>query len=444
MNSFSNLIKDDNHIYYNISIFPNTNFNHPESFVAKFTESRSDPILDRPEDYHLSIVRFSIPGESIPIFVYPTTPILNGQGKPTGQYQVNNNVYSVTLSYFNGVTTLYYQEFLAYVSNFTYLASTNLRFYYVYSYQQFIDMINTAFSNAFISLKTANPSVKSTRAPYLLFNPVTKLISLIYQQTIITDGILIYFNTALSLFFDNYNFSFLPLNAPNGTHARFLLENTLSNTYSESPINLVINTTSGSPIITSSGNLFTLYNDGATVSALGIPENTIATYNSPSQMTLSQNATATASPNAIFTVSNLFITTQEFNSLFLWNSLKSIVITSSSIPVTNEFLPSIPFNDNGISQGSIFVATQNQFRKIVSDFEPQIVEGTDSRSTIQYLPTAEYRRIDLKGKTPLTTFDVQIYWVDQNGLFYPLYLIPFSNSISIKFLFEKKSKYYLK
>ncbi len=435
LTSKSQIIKDDDHVYYNISIFPDRTYNNPQEFPASFIEVRSDAIIDKPEQYHMSVIRFSVPGEAIPIFIYPH--IKNSQ---TGIYTVNNMAYSVTLS--TGGND--YQTFITYVANTTEFNSTQVQYYYIYSYQAFINMINTAFATSFAALKTANPGVAATRAPYLIFNPATEIISLIFQNSYL-GSINVFMNGILNLFFDNFNVILNDFNAINGKAVQFILPTSLNNCYSECPQNLVINTTAGSNIITSAG-LFSINNDGATVSSPNIPANTTATFNNANQMTLSENATVTGQTNAIFQTSNLTKMDQEFPSLFYWNELKSIAITSSTIPTKKEFLPEgLEITDVTINViQSQSTASTNNFRRIIADFEPQITTGVDSRQIIQYLPTAEYRRVDLKGTVPLTMFDIQIYWVSIYGIFYPVTLLPFANSVSVKILFEKKDSYKVK
>lgn len=430
--SKSELIKEDDHVYYNISIFPDRTYVAPKVLQAQFLEVRSDAILDKPEDYHMSVIRFSIPGENIPIFIYPH--VKNSQ---TGIYTVNNNVYSVTLS--TGGND--YQTFITYVSNTTVFNSTQIEYYYIFSYQSFINMINTAFTGSFAALKAANPGVTATRPPYLVYDPINEIISLIFQNSYL-GSISVFIIGILNLFFDNFNVVFNNFGSPNGKDVQFILPTSQNNCYSECPQNIVINTTTGSPIITSAG-LFSINNDGATVSSPNIPANTTATFNNVNQMTLSENATATGQTNAIFQVNNLIKMTQEFSSLFYWNELKSIAITSSNIPTKKEFLPEVAeITEQTLNVfQSQYSSSNNNFRRVIADFEPQITTGTDSRQIIQYLPTAEYRRIDLKGTVPLTMFDIQVYWVSIYGIFYPITLLPFSNSVSVKILFEKKSRY---
>lgn len=413
--SRSEIFKDDDHVYYNVTIEPFQAGSIPQDTVARFLDNRADPIIDIPEEYHLSIIRFSIPAENIPIFIYPKLGT-------DGSYTPDNFYYSVTLS--TGGND--YRQYVTYVPCNNILPSTTITYYYVFSYTRWLDMVNTALSLAFTALKTANPGVAATRAPYLLYDETTHLVNLIVQKVYV-GSIDVYMNTKLYDFFDSFNVIYGSYTAANGKEVQIIIQNTLNNCFSECPVNLVIGTTNASPTITSAG-LFTINLDGSTVSAPGIPLNTTATFVNANTMTLSSNATATATVNAIFTTSNLLVIRQEYPVLYLWNDLKSIVVTSGAIPTKEEY--------TSVGQGS-----NNSFQKILTDFEPDIESGTDSKSVIQYLPTAEYRRVDLKGRVPLTTIDLQFYWKTVYQELLPISLVPFSNCITCKILFEKKQKY---
>ena len=66
----SNQLQDnEDHIYYNIDIRKGVE-NAGQQFQAVFNETRVEPILNKPSDYDLSVVRFSIPSQSIPIFLW--------------------------------------------------------------------------------------------------------------------------------------------------------------------------------------------------------------------------------------------------------------------------------------------------------------------------------------------------------------------------------------
>jgi hypothetical protein len=59
------------------------------------------------------------------------------------------------------------------------------------------------------------------------------------------------------------------------------------------------------------------------------------------------------------------------------------------------------------------------------------------RPSIIYVPTSEYRRIQLTGNTPLNNLDIALYWKDKLGRFYDFYL-PAGGAATLKIMFELK------
>lgn len=192
----------DDHIYYNVNLYNDTN----EKIYARFQEFRSSAIIDSPKDYHLSIVRFQVPARNIPIFIF------------------EEDGYNVTLSYGGDDFT----ETVVYVPNNT-IEPNNMT---VRTYQAFLDMINTAFSAAFTALKVAHAGAPPTIAPYLIFNAETKLFSLIVEDLYdpvyaMAATIEIYMNYKLFHFFQTFPSIFMGYN--NAKDFQIIAEDTHNN-----------------------------------------------------------------------------------------------------------------------------------------------------------------------------------------------------------------------
>lgn len=162
-------------LYYNIDIKYNPD--DKGATPLRFDATRSEAIIKNPRDYYLTITRFTMPGNNVPLFIFP---IQIGQSDP------NKGIMSVSLEY-DGLTV---QKFLDYVTTNPNdpipsppLVKQDLRtrYYYVYSYPQFINIVNKAFSDAFTDLKAAKPAMPQTEAPYYIFDADTEKISLISQ-----------------------------------------------------------------------------------------------------------------------------------------------------------------------------------------------------------------------------------------------------------------------
>ena len=143
---------DDTHIYYDISIF-NNDISGDMPVNLKFSEQRSGgALIENPQDYYLSIVRFEIDSPSLPIFI---------PQRRLGSSSFNDLIYIFGLEVIKGATntpTARYKkrvQFIpvnpnistdqlnAYVSaNKEYSLSDE--YYYIYNVKQWLRMVNTS------------------------------------------------------------------------------------------------------------------------------------------------------------------------------------------------------------------------------------------------------------------------------------------------------------
>jgi hypothetical protein len=358
----------DDHIYYNVLIPNNYGFNFDNNPIeAKFIEVRGQPLIENPEEWEMSIVRFKLPTQEIPIFIAEVDD-------PVGFPNITS--YSVTMT--NGAVNSP-QTFIVYVPDnskpIPSFTNPDQSYYYVYSYQHFIDMINTAILNAFND-PTFNASLPVTgtpwAAPYMIYNPETKLISLIAQQQYATSNVNLYFNTLLFNFFDPIQAYFYGFDQPLGKDFLIKIKNNNNN-------------------------------------SLTIPAGSRGAGTVAYQME------------------------QEYNSLARWNSFSKFVFMTGSVPIRAENINTSTVGTISGSQSS----TNTNFQPILTDFVP--IVDPNVRTNVIYYPTAEYRMTDLMGKSPLTVFDLQVFWEDQNQILRPLY-IPINESVNVKILFRKKRK----
>lgn len=242
--------EDQNYIYYNINITKDTQNNG----ISEFSENRVLPILNKSDGYEISVVRFSIPSSNIPIFLW-------------------RNDFSVSITY---QTHIFTQQ-LIFVSS----RNNNVAPYInnaIFSYTDFIDIINVALESAFLSFKndpvylTIPMLDRPSEAPILVYDALNKLISLYtqpqYDITKITP-IYIYFNTTL--------FSYFPAFQNYGDE--------------------------NNPIL---AHYFNVKNNG----------NNLDIVNGNPYLRL----------------------TQEWNQLFLWNDFQTLLFETDYIPVNNELL----------------------------------------------------------------------------------------------------------
>jgi hypothetical protein len=277
----------------------------PNFIRAAISETRTTPILVTPNKYKMAIVRFSVPTTSLPIFNFKSNP----DNTP------NNTFYSVTLTYGSQVS-------LAYVNYLTeeYLNIKTQPPNPVYSFNNFILMVNTALVTAFTGL-TGIPG--TAQPPYFTYTASTGLLSLYCSQEFIdfypftnTGIIHLYMNIELFSYFDGFNVNFLGVNSVNGLDVKF--------------------------VITKTGN-----ND---------------------QQRLNNPTT-----NIYPIISTGYVMTCEFDNVSFWATLRQLIFQSSTLPVVPEFYQS----NKPSGAGSV---TQS----ILTDFEPIIQRSIDSRAYQQY------------------------------------------------------------
>lgn len=348
---------DPNNIYYN-AIIHNT-FSSPRP--ATIYDQREKNVVDVADEYELSIVRFSIPMNLVPILIAPSFI----------------NVYSVCLTF--GV--LNYQKFVPYTSvSSNGLYGTNQVYY---NYQDFLDDVNTALADAFFDLKTANPGCVCTQPPSFFYDPNTQRINMYVESTYIdgtVNGATIFMNSILFNLFQAYSAQYFAAPQAAGKDVRFRI--------------LASNTTAITNVLPRLG--YPLY-----ISTLP--------------------------------VANLVQVQQSFSAISNFTSIRSIIITSGQLPTMPEYLPNVATYDQGSN-----VSTNN--KPIVSDFEIPSMAPENTRDIAVYLPTAEYRMISLLGNMPVTKIDLQAYFTDINGNFYPLFL-DVNQTFSVKLLFRRKNRY---
>ncbi len=123
---------------------------------------------------------------------------------------------------------------------------------------------------------------------------------------------------------------------------------------------------------------------------------------------------------------------QDFPALQNWAILRKILIASNGLPTKNEYIPAGSNNDSN-----------NASMPIISDFTPIINTIGDNNSVVYYVPTSQWKLVDMTPGGPLQRVDIQIYWEDANNNLYPLY-IPLYQQVNVKIAFINKKLYKIK
>lgn len=119
--------------------------------------------------------------------------------------------------------------------------------------------------------------------------------------------------------------------------------------------------------------------------------------------------------------------TQEYPTLGVINQLSSLVIGTNKIPVTNEYL-------SGTKE--LGTSSSNLTRAILTDFEP--LQDVGDQTYFQFFVSGPLRHYQLQNTDPLRNIDFQVFWEDNTGTVYPLY-IQQGEAMDIKLQFTRNS-----
>ncbi len=373
--------------YLNVAITNTDTNNNPvnnaQVMLTSLTEIRGESIIDNPDDYFVTVSRFSIP-------LWGTTLINMANYIRAGQSDVNLTNFSFTLSY-NGIDSV--QTFLVYVPTITSRSSLiptspvpvtgaiQTLYYFLYDYTLFLQICNTALQSAFASLSGLTSLPAGSLAPYFIYDPVTQLISLIVQADNYDQGsspyIQIWFNNLLLPFFHAIPNSHPAGNLSNGKTNIFTVGDLLNNSYT-------------SPV---------------------------PSFGSALQMS------------------------QQYVSLGYWNSFKSLLITTNTLPIKPEAIPPAPSVQGALE--SNLASSNINTRLILTDFVPDLLNNAGTYSTIAtYTPGfSDYRLINMYTSQPIRQINLEIFWVDTYGNIFPIILYQ-GQTANIKLAFIPK-KFYL-
>jgi hypothetical protein len=425
---------DPDYIYYNATIVNNNiansdpngfngvgNYDDPQ---VVFNDMRQQPIMQNPSDYNMSVIRFDLAGatKSLPLFIPRIVP--NQPNRDLTVYNVTVNVNVVSgaappldnLIFFNTQPVIWESENVT-PDNLPPepVVNQNLStdYYYCNTYQSWAVLVNKAVALAYATVLTQLAAISAVPAevstsppPRLFFNPVDRLFSWSFDARFWGAD---HTNTALTFNGVSANFQF---NVGLDCNLETLLTN--FRTGFVSGVEALLSWgTSGVSIIRVDGQQIAIDIDPTT----GLPYTT---------------------PNATGHVR--YVVTQDYGSISgCWSPCDSIVITSTKLPITPEFVAPAPglvgASDFGINVGT----TGSAIQPIIADVQVGHKGADDWRGYILYDPQAEYRMLSLGRSTdPLVNVDLFIWWRNRydNNL-YPLRLYN-GSSVSVKILFRRK------
>lgn len=409
---------DPTHEYVDV-VLCNNNFSIMAPQPVVFNQSKISNIVDKCNDYYFSIIRWNIES-TVPVIIpdmfleNPNTPsaydgstnyIVNiGYGIGSSGNPGLYNAPTPTLSDISTIKQIVFQPRNKYyningTTQFPTNKPTSLSevmnnpFYWLYSVDDFLEMVNQSLSESFALVKAANPiDLANALPPRFTWNAAEGKIDLlvtnewIHNPTAGVKNLYIFMNSNLynllntfpAVCFGNEGSNVVGFNRSNGyrDYALMLYSNYHKTTYSYSP----------------NGN-----------GTNAIPMN---------------------------------VYTQQQSSVPSWSPLQSVVFTSASIPVSASATGAPAFLGPDLSASN----ASNTQSVVLTDFNVPLTTGLEASqgSIIYYVPSSEYRLFDLVSNSQLQILNIQANWLDKYG-FSHQFLIPYGCSASMKILLRKKT-----
>lgn len=420
------------HLYYDLEVANQSlrDTSAPPSELA-FTEVRASAVLANPNEYFMSIVRFSVDtAGSLPIMLPQIDLEQTFVGNPDFP---NRTIYSLTFNYTDptvpalaapGITstsTVIYKPHTTFTginsrSEFkppTFPLNINkctTEYYWIQSFQWWINTMNETLATAWANLVAqVNAAVGGTiiapfdSPPYITWDSDSNRATIWLPETLFNQGYdwdpstdpfvcpakcLLSFNAPLHILFSSFEYVFNSYNPPQAFiircyNRRNLLFSGASNLQATAPLYKPPNV----PALTvwTGGGLAMeqLYSTGPTMCPV-----------------------------------------------------TGLTFTTSLLPVLPSLigLPRIFSGESTAQQPQSNNNIQNQ----ITDLEVPLTRGDEYLPNVLYSPVAEYRLLDLQSNAPLQAIQISVFWKDIFGQSHPFYLQNGCGA-TLKVLFRKKA-----
>jgi len=455
----------------------------------RFQETRSSPLIGDISKYMFSIIRFTMDGagKDLPLFI----PNINDS-----QPDINQTTYSITLEY-----TVYYvhpttaaneshlfraQRFIVYRPETVNAPLPNPpnsqnskgeflgqdlrgRYYFVYTYQHWLDLVNEAFNSAFYDTLaavpgTSHPTLSISNAwaaywvslggnagnqpalqggpPNMTYEKSSNLFS-VNAPAYCCGNQAAY--TAVGSTPATY-VAPLPIYAWSGGNAN-AVPGTLNPTANVLIPSYATNLLQGTELMnvffnTDMNGLFTNFNNIFIGDELSGRTNMLLITNKGNNLVsyLKTGAFSTTIGNGAATTDGPLLVSlqQDYESTStLWSPISSIVFSSTMIPIFPEQTGTpLTYGEGNANTPS---ESTSAFTPIITDISVPMIRAEDYRSFLAYTPTGEYRLSSFTGsRSELRNIDIQVFWKNRiNNILYPITMFNLS-SVSIKMMFRKK------
>jgi len=438
-------------VYYNLDIANEqlSEIGVPPNKLS-FTEVRSSNLLDNPNDYFMSIVRFSLDtAGALPIFI----PQIDTQQSKNGLNYPNKTIYNITLQYYDAsvpasVTAgpltatlpVYYiphrsvlgelqnQRLRPPSSDFPLtLAQVTSEYFWVQSWGSWISMLNACLAqvyNELLTLMTAASIPTPTdydidNPPFFRWNDETAKASFVCPADLFNQGGTP--GTGFSSVVQPYNF-------PDSYDAK----NTAF--YNSSPPNLLTNAPVtlffNAPLHILFSSFEWVFNSYS--SAIGEAFMMRVYSKMGDNWTPADTVAGKPAPKQSWPALTM---EQEYGTGAIMCPVARIVFLASLIPVlpSNVGLPRLFSNNTALQQ-----TNNNNMANEVTDLIVNLVRGDEYLPNVIYEPTAEYRLLDLQSNTPASSIQLGVQWQDIYGYYHDFYLQNGCGA-NLKIMFRKKA-----
>lgn len=469
-------VNEPDYVYYNCDIINNRTDDINQALLAtpdpqiRFNETRDTALIRDASQYNFSIIRFTMNGanKDLPLFI---PNIATGASNPTNNVNLTN--YAVTLAYqqtwntnlgaiaFNISPNPSFVIYQPETQN-PILAPTprpptedqdlSTRYYWVYTYQHWVDLVNQTLLTAHQTLYTAFQAAWAARpgltdpfpyASFAAFQAVVQTPQITYQDeskplfTLFgdSDG----FGTRLEPF---VAIPYVAGTAGPATQPRLRLFFNTNMFGLFTNFNSIYWNRIDIPTITYSGVTYNGF-------PLPVPEGYVNEIIFPNKFYQNVEDFRLAPYTGVPPLGYVppaqqkvyYRMTQDYKSVdSLWSPISSIVFTTSLLPVKTENA-SQPIILGTSNVGDSAPTSKSAFEPIITDIalDTAIGGADDYRQFIYYSPSAEYRMSDLTtSKQEIRNIDIQVYWKNRlNNQLYPVTMFNLS-SVSLKIMFRKK------
>jgi len=399
------------HIYLDLEIVNNDRQGSQIKTNLQFSENRTNPILDNPSNYEMSVVRFEVdtPAVTLPIFI----PLVDVDGVNN---DLNKTAYTVSMAQISGssLTNLATANVVWSPEDKTatlpknggvltptpYITSQDITtgYYNCYNVKWWLSCVNATLDSVW---KQVSGATTSNNSPSLVVDDGTNLITLLTPFSQSPTPI----NFAVSE--DKVNGSGLPiyLSTNSNPPVQYVLffNELLFNLFSGLPSVYYGNTLAPKSIFVNNA-------DNATVQA---QPNLLAYFIQPINYG-NYNIIPTIPPGGsapFYWVT----TTSEYSPVPMWSPIMSLQFSSTLIPRLLSYTTAdIPYNSLTAS-GFVSSGNNSQITDMITDIEVGLTTGSEYKPSVLYIPKGEYRLIDLQGNQAIYNTDFRISWKTQYG-----------------------------